>query len=117
MELAYTTPGEKICNIQSIQNNIAEWIFEKYTHLCTRIGKSKIHLAKSTFHNTFHPTQRKGRRVPLYLIDKVERELNKLIEDKQIIKIDKRSDEFFISLVVITLKHDKSKKKHWIRKN
>ena len=59
--------------------------FQKYPHLCTRIGK--ITLAKSTFHNTFHPKQHKGRRVPLHLIDKVEKELNKLIEDKQIIKI------------------------------
>ena len=44
IELAYTTPGEKIRNIQSIQNNIAVWIFEKYSHLCTRIRKSKIHI-------------------------------------------------------------------------
>ena len=108
IELSYKTPGEKIHNIQPIQNNIAKWIFEKYPHLCTRIGKSKNHIAKSTFHNSFHPTQHKGRRVPLHLLDKVERELNKLIEDKQIIKLDKSSDEYFISPVVITVKHDKS---------
>ena len=86
IKLAHTTPGEKIHNIQPIQNNIAKWIFEKYPHLCTRIGKSKDHIAKSTFHNTFHPTDHKGRRIQLHLIDKVERELNKLLEDKQIKK-------------------------------
>ena len=63
---------------------------------------------KTTFHNSFHPTQHKGRLVSLHLIDKVERELNKLIEDKQITKLDKCSDEYFISAVVITVKHDKS---------
>ena len=108
IRLTYTTPGEKIQNIQSVQNNVAKWVFQKYPHLCTRIGKSKNHVAKSTFHHTFHPTQHKGRRVPLHLIDKVERELKKLIEDNQIIKSDKCLDEYFISPVVITVKHNKS---------
>ena len=106
LQLTFKNPGEKTRNINSVQNNIAQWVFQKCTHLCTRIGKSKNHIAKSTFHNKFHPTQHKGRRVPLHLIDKVERELNKLIEDKQIIKLDKCSDEYFISPVVITVKHD-----------
>ena len=108
LQLTFKNTGEKIHNINSVQHNIAQWVFQKYPHLCTRIGKSRNHIAKSTFHNTFHPTQHKGRRVPLHLIDKVEKELNKLIEDKQIIKLDKCSDEYFISPVVITVKHDKS---------
>ena len=41
IELTYTTPGEKIQIIQLIQNNIAKWVFDKYPHLCTRIGISK----------------------------------------------------------------------------
>ena len=49
IELTYKTPGEKIHYIQPIQNNIAKWIFEKNSQLCTRIGKSKNHIAKSTF--------------------------------------------------------------------
>ena len=92
IELTFKTSNEKMHNINSPQN-IAKWIFQKYPHLCTIIGKSKNHKAKSKFHNTFHPTQHKGRRVPLHLIDKVEKELNKLIEDKQIIKLGKCSDE------------------------
>ena len=92
----------------SIKSNIAKWVFQNYPHLCTRIGRSKNHIAESALHQTFHPTQHKGRRVPLHLIDKVERELQKLIEDKQIMKLDKFSDEYFISPVVITVKHDKS---------
>ena len=108
IELTFKTSGEKIHNINSLQNNIAKWIFQKYPQLCTRIEKSKNHIAKSTFHNTFHLTQHKGRRVLLHFIDKVEKELNKLIEDKQIIKLDKCSEEYFISPVLITVKHDKS---------
>ena len=85
IELTFKTSGENIHNINSPQNNIAKWMFHEYPHLFTRIGKSKNHIAKSTFHNTFHPTQHKGRRVPLHLKDNVEKELNKLIENKQII--------------------------------
>ena len=110
IEIAYKTPGEKIHNKQPIQNNTAKWIFEKYPHLCTRIGISKNHIAESTFHSSFHPTQHKRRRVPLHLIDKVKRELNKLIEHKQIIKLNRCSDAYFIRPAVITVKHDKSKK-------
>ena len=58
----------------------------------------------------FKPIQQKGRRVPLHLLDKVEAELEKLIQVKQIIRVDKCSDEHFISPVVITVKHDKSVK-------
>ena len=68
IHLAYTKPGEKIQNTHSIQNQIAKWVFQKYPHLCTGIGKSKNHVAKSKFHQIFHPTQHKGRgRVPLRL--------------------------------------------------
>ena len=95
-------------SIHSVQNNIAKWVFHKYPHQCTRIGKSKNHAAKSIFHQTFYPTQHKGRRVPPHLIEKVENELQKLIGGKKIIKLEKCLDEYFISPVVITVKRDKS---------
>ena len=65
-------------------------------------------MAKSTFKKEFHPTQHKGRRIPLHLTEKVERELKKLIDEKQIQKLTKCSDEHFISPVVITVKSDQS---------
>ena len=40
----------------------------------------------------------------------MENELQKLIDDKQIIKLEKCSDKLFISPVVITVKKDKSVK-------
>ena len=49
------------------------------------------------------PTQHKGRRVPLHLVEKVEHKLQKLIEDKQIILLEKCPDDLFISPVVITI--------------
>ena len=46
--------------------------------------------------------------MPLHLIDKVEKELKKLIEDKQIIKLPKCSDKYTISPVVVTVKSNNS---------
>ena len=55
-----------------------------------------------------HPTQHKGRRTPLHLTEKVENELRKLIDRKQIRKLTSCSDENFISPVVTTVKSDQS---------
>ena len=96
-----------ILNIQT-EKNIIKWIFQKHPHLCTRLGRSKNHIAKSLFRQNYTPSQHKGRRVPLHLLDKVELELKKLIDDGQIIKkLEKCPDDPFISPVVITVKKDK----------
>ena len=85
-------------------------IFQKYPHLCTRLGRSKNHIAKSLIRQNYTPSQHKGRRVPLHLLDKVELELKKLIDDGQTIKLEKCPDDLIISPVVITVKKDKSVK-------
>ena len=82
-------------------------IMEPFTHLCKRIGISKNHVAKSDIKSNIYPTQHKGRRVPLHLTDKVDKELKHfLLDTKQIIKLDKPSDDIFISPIVNTVKHD-----------
>ena len=83
-------------------------IFPKFPHLCTRLGRSKNHIAKPTFKQYFKRTQRKPRKVPLHPIDKLEIELKNLIEDKRIVKLGKCSDEYFVSPVVIRVKSDNS---------
>ena len=101
--------GERnLLNITNTHLRISQWIFQKYPHLCTRLGRSQNHVAKSTFKSEINPTQHKGRRIPLHLVEKVENELKKLIEDKQIKKLTSCSDEYFISPVVITVKADHS---------
>ena len=104
------TEGKKVFNINEniIEQNVTKWIFKKYPHLCTRLGRSKNHIAKSIMKKEKMPTQQKGRRVPLHLVEKVQHELQKLIEDKQIICLEKCPDDLFISPVVITVKKDKS---------
>ena len=85
-------------------------MFKKYPQLCTHLGRSKNYMAKSTFKENFIPTQHKGRRVLLHLLERVDQELEKLMEDKQITRVEKCSDEYFISPVLKTLKKDKSVK-------
>ena len=76
------------------EQNVIKWIFKKNPHLCTHLGRSKNHMAKSTFKENFIPTQHKGRRVPVHLLERVEQELEKLKEDKKTIRLEKSSEEY-----------------------
>ena len=62
------------------------------------------HIAKSLFRENHYPNQQKCRRVPLHLLEKVKQELDKLIKDRQIVRLEKCPDDVFISPVVITAK-------------
>ena len=114
IHLTATKPNGKTVGLISdttTEQIIIKWIFKRYPHLCTRLGRSKNHVATSTFKDNFKPTQHKGRRVPLHLLERVEKTVDNLIEDEQIMRLEKCSDEYFISPVVITVKKDKSIKK------
>ena len=66
------SPDKQINSISSIETekNIIKWIYNKYLHLCTRLGKSKNHVAISIFKQNRSPIQQQGRRVPLHLLEK-----------------------------------------------
>ena len=81
-------------------------IAEKFPDLVTRVGKSKHHVVKTTFHKNLVAKQQKGRRIPINLQDRVEKELQKLTKEGHIVKLNSCSDEFFISPIVITVKKD-----------
>ena len=104
--------GKQIHHISDAETgkNIIKWILKKYPHLCTGLGRSKNHIAESLIRQNHNPNQQKGRRVPLHLLEKVKQELDKLINDKQIVRVEKCPDRVFISPVVITVKKDKSLK-------
>ena len=57
---------------------------------------------RTQFSEEFIPIQRKRRSIPSHLQERVEGELNKLIDQKHKIKLDKCSDRQFISSIVIT---------------
>ena len=79
-------------------------------HVAETGHRSKNHIAKSVFRENNNLNQQKGRRVPLHLLEKVKKELDKLINDKQIIRLEKCPDDVYNSPVVITVKKDKSVK-------
>ena len=60
-------------------------------------------MAKSTFREKITPTENKGSGTFLHLLEQKQRELEKLIEDKQIISLEKCSDEHFNSPVLTTI--------------
>ena len=70
------------------------------------LEKAKNHVMKTQFTPDVTPIQQKGRRIPIQLQERVEKELNKLIDQQHILKLEKCSDKQFISAIVITVKKD-----------
>ena len=69
-----------------------------------RIGKAKKHAMKNQFIPNVTPIDQTGRRIPIYLQERIETELSKLLDHKNNVKLDKCSDKRFISPIVITIK-------------
>ena len=85
---------------------IEQWVKDNFQQLYIRIGKSKSHMMRTQFNHNFIPIQQKGRRIPVHLQERVEGELNKLMDQNHIIKLDKCSDQQFISPIVTTVKKE-----------
>ena len=83
----------RVLNVQQNDESNHEirhwWVKANFQQLCIRIGKSKHHVMRTQFSKEFEPIQQKGRRTPIHLQERVEAELNNLIDQKHIIKLDK----------------------------
>ena len=66
-----------------------------YPNLFTRIGKVRNAKVRADFFENLKPIQRKGRRVPISLQDKVDKEINRLINEGHIVKLQECSDKYF----------------------
>ena len=109
IKLIHDKPTVKVLTVKrSDESNheIKQWVKDNFQQLCVRVGKSKHHVIKTQFIGDFEPMQQKGRHIPIHLQERFEAELNKLIDQKHIIKLDKCSDKQFISPRVITVKND-----------
>ena len=106
------SPNAKGKNIESkeIMSTcpIKREVATKYENLTTSLGRSKNHKVKSKFKSNFTPVHQRGRIVPLHLEKQVEEELKKSQNKGHITKLEKCSDELYISPIVITVKKDKS---------
>ena len=83
-------------------------IANQFPQPISSIGRSKIHIVKSKFHKNFQPKHQKGRRVPINLQDRVNKEIKKLLEEGHIEKLNNCSDQYFISPIVITFKREQT---------
>ena len=106
------SPNAEGKNVNSVEKtstcSIKTEVATKYKNLTTILGRSKNHKVKSQFKNNFTPAHQRGRRVPLHLEKQVEEELKNLQNNGHITKLEKCSDEFYISAIAITVKKDKS---------
>ena len=84
------------------------YIASQFPQLISRIGRSKIYIAKSKLHKNFQPKRQKVRRVPINLQERVHNEIKKLLEEEHINKHKNCCDQFFISPVVIRVKRDQT---------
>ena len=87
---------------------IKKSLAKEFPDLISRIGKSKNHTVNSKFHKSYRVIHQKGRKVPIHLQPKVKIELEKLLNEVHIEKLNNCSDQFFLSPIVIAVKKDKS---------
>ena len=83
---------------------------QEFPNLFKRKGRVKNYEIKIDMKQDAKITQQKGRRIPIQLQDQVDSEIQKLLKEGHIEKVDKIQDNVFIQPTVITVKKDKSVK-------
>ena len=83
-------------------------IAQRFHGVVTRQVNSKNHVVKSKFKKNFTLTHQRAREVLIHLQEDVAKEIEKLIKEHHIGKLDQCSEQFFISPIVIIMKRDKS---------
>ena len=95
------------------ENKLDQWqdFFSKqFYKRFTRVDKIRNYKVQEEFFKTLVTIQQKGRRVPITLPEKVDREIDKLLQQGHIEKLGDCSDRYFVSSIVITVKMDGSVK-------
>ena len=82
--------------------------YNKFKNLFDRQGESKNHTVNTKFKYPLCPIQEKIRRIPIHIQDKIQAELDKLLAEGHIEKLDKCTSDCFIAPIVITVKKDNS---------
>ena len=84
------------------------FLYMKFKDLFDRQGEAKNHTVNTKFKYPLCPIQEKVRRIPIHIQDKVQAELDKLLAEGHIEKLDKCTSDCFIAPIVITIKKDNS---------
>ena len=117
--LVQAPPTEGVNSIHSQEgtvetdNDLDHWqkhFSKQFHHLFRRVGRIRNYKVEAEFFKNLTPIQQKGRRVPITLQEKVDKEIDKLLKQGHIQKLDECSDKYFVSPIVITVKKDGSVK-------
>ena len=89
------------------------WVSEKQAEtpdLFARQGRIKHHRIHARLHEGTVIKQQKGRRVPSQLREPAKREINRGLQEGQIVKVQVIKEDVFLQHIVITVKKDRSVK-------
>ena len=100
--------GEMSSQEEEEYDELQTYFCKLYQNLFTRIGKIRNAKIGAEFFENLKPIHRKGRRVPISLQDKVDKEIDRLIKEGQIIKLQEYSDKYLVSPIIITVKNNGS---------
>ena len=78
--------------------------YSKFKDLFDRQGCSKNHVVSTKFKYPLCPLQEKERRIPIHIQEKVHEEMEKLLKERHIKRLDKCTSDCFIAPIVITIK-------------
>ena len=87
-----------------IEERIKKWATNKYTDLFKRTGRFNNHVVRTKFINSFEAKQQKGRRIPIALQERVATEIERLIKQGHVERLQNFTENQFISPIVITVK-------------
>ena len=96
-----------------LDDDLDDWqkhFSKQFHHGFCRVGRIRNYKVQVEIFKNLIPIQQKGRRVPISLQEKVDKEIDKLLEQGHIQKLEDCSDKNFVSPIVITLKKDSSVK-------
>ena len=99
--------GKGSCQGEEEYDELQTYFCKLYPNLFTRIGKVRNAKVRADFFGNLKPIKQKGRRVPISLQDKLDKEINMLINEGRIVKLQECSDKYFVSPIIITVKKTK----------
>ena len=79
-------------------------IYNKFKSLFDRQCCSRNHAVSKKFKYLHCPLQEKGRRIPIHIQEKVQVEIDKLLREGHIERLDECTSDCFIAPIVITVK-------------
>ena len=85
-----------------------EKFYDDFKNLFDRKRRSIHHVVSTTFRYPLCPIQEKGRRIPIHVQEKVEKDNEKLLLEGHIQRLDKCTSDCSIAPIVITVKKDDS---------